>query len=166
MRKIIVLIISIIFIIGGIYFILRINSDLNNDIITENGELTYEYNKIKSINMPTYDYKIITSLDDLQKIVEGHNFNIKHSYIYIKLPTDNKHNFKITNVTQTPTGIVCLVEKTAALENIQVEVIESTAEYIIDITGIINSEQTVTVTVNDLTVPQNSNITVPYETAE
>ena len=155
MRKIIILTISLILLGLGVFFVVKLNSELNNNYIKEYGNLTFEYEKITSTNKPTEDKKFVTSITDLKTIVDGHNFNTKHSYIYIRIPSDNKHKLKITNVALTVTGVVCLVEKSAALENIQIEKVDTIEEYIIDIHGLIDTEQSITVNINDLTaVPE------------
>ena len=147
MRKIIIIIVSIIFVILGILFIREINDTLNDDYITQDGEITFEYSKITSINMPTSETKIITSLDDLKPIVEQHNFNIKHSYIYVRLNADNKHNYKITNVIKNPTQINIVIQQSDMPENINLELIETTTEYIIDLTGVLK-DKTLPVIIN------------------
>ncbi len=140
MRKIIIIMISVIFIGFGFLFVNSIKNSLNDYYITSDGELQFEYSKITSLSMPNKDTKIITSLDELKPIVDEHNFNVKHSYIYARIDADNKHNYKVASVIKNPTQINIIIQKTNAPENINLDTVPIVNEYIVDITGVIKDK--------------------------
>ncbi len=148
MRKIIILIISIILLVFAIIFMKNITKVLEVKIIAD-GEAQFEVTEIKSINMPVDDKKIITTLDELKPIVNEHNFNTKHSYIYIRIQGDNKHRYIITNVVKSQNEITCMIKKEALKENITEEQIEIMKEYIIDVNGMLEKEMNVTINITE-----------------
>ncbi|MBR1884490.1 MAG: hypothetical protein IJ809_06155 [Clostridia bacterium] len=146
MRKLIMLFISLILIGGGVFFIKKISTDFDTTLEVQNGELEFEYDTITSLHTPADDTKIITKLNDLKYVVEGHNFNVKHSYIYVRFNSDNKHAYTLKQVEKTTSKIYVTIETRNLPQNENIELIESFKEYIIDIIG--NLEEDTPIVVN------------------
>lgn len=148
MRRIIVLIVSIILLVFAAIFMKNITSMLEEKTLAD-GEVKFEVEEIRSINMPPDTEKIITTLDELKPIVNEHNFNTKHSYIYIRVNCDNKHRYTITNVVKSQNEVTCIIKKEALKENITEEQIEIMREYIIDVNGMLEKGMHVSINITE-----------------
>ena len=70
-------------------------------------------------------------------------------YIYIKFLGDNKHKYQVKHVVKSANTITCIMTKTEMPENVNLETIELTKEYIIDITGILDKNLNVVIKFDD-----------------
>ncbi len=147
LRRIIVLVISIVLLVSAFLFLYNINKGLE-DTIMPDGEAKFTYEQVSSINVPSKETMVINTLQELKSIVLEHNFNTKHSYIYIRINTDNKHTYSITNVIKSGNIITCMINISETPENINIEKVDEFKEYIIDIEGIINHESQIVINTN------------------
>ena len=140
---------SIVFIGFSILFIKKISEIYDTTLKVENGSLEFEYEQISSIHTPHDETQIISRLKDLQNVVEGHNFNPKHTYIYARFDGDNKHAYTLKSIDKTTSRLYITFESRELPKNEKIEKLESMHEYMVDILGNLDEKTVVQLEVSD-----------------